>query len=460
MSDFDPTKKSTDAEAMSDYLETVNDVLGGIKAIQRNWKKYAVKFPYEREERFELRKQLSVMTNVFKDVTESLASKPFQREVTVKNETSAFAPLIEDIDGQGNNLSVFAGDTFYRGITDSITWIRVDYPDGKLFNSREEERQAGVRPYWVRVPHYDIIDVQSERSNGGEQLTYVRMWEDKSTIIEMWPASWKRWKLTDEGWRAEKEGAITIGEIPLVPYATGRRHGRKWQFLPPLLDALNAQIELMRKESDKEFAEVMTCFPMLSANGVSPAKDANGEPLPLKTGPNAVLYAPMNANGQAGSWSYVEPTTASLKHLSEQIEIKIQSIREIGKQPLTAQSGNLTRISALAASNKANSAVQQWALGLKDALENAMRITAKWLNETQEPEVEVYTDFRASDDDDTTPALLLQMRAAGDLSQQTLYREMKRLGRLSDDFDPEEEQIKIAEDLSKQYLDESTDRMV
>lgn len=454
MSEFDPTKKSEDAEAMSRYLETVSDVLGGIKAIQRNWKKYAVRFPYERDERFDLRKNLAVMTNVFKDVVESLAAKPFQREVMVSGESNSVSNLIEDIDGQGNNLSVFAGDTFYRGIADSITWIRIDYPSGREFNSRADEQAAGIRPYWVRVPHSDIIDVDSERGNGGERLIYVRMWEDKKTIIEMWPDSWKRWSLTDDGWRPGDEGVITIGEIPMVPYATGRRHGRKWQFLPPMLDALNAQIELMRKESDKEFAETMTCFPMLSANGVSPAKDANGDPLPLKTGPNAVLYAPMNASGQAGSWSYVEPTTASLKHLSEQIEIKIQSIREIGKQPLTAQSGNLTRISALAASNKANSAVQQWALGLKDALGNALRITGLWLNESQTPEVEVYTDFRASDDDDKTPELLLQMRQSRDLSRETLYREMKRLGRLSDDFDPENELSVIAEEFSNDLLDQ------
>ena len=53
------------------------------------------------------------------------------------------------------------------------------------------------------------------------------------------------------------------------------------------------------------------------------------------------------------------------------------------------------------------------------------------------PEVSVYTDFRASDDDDTTPNILLQMRQNGDISRETLYDEMKRLGRLSDEFDGE-----------------------
>jgi hypothetical protein len=136
-----------------------------------------------------------------------------------------------------------------------------------------------------------------------------------------------------------------------------------------------------------------------------------------------------------------------LKHLAEGIDSQIKEIREIGRQPLTAQSGNLTRISAATAASKGNSAVQQWAGMLKDALENALMITNLWLNDRTEPEVDVFTEFRATDEDSDTLQHLREMRANGDLSRLTLWEESKRLDQLSENFDPEKEQQRLLEEL-------------
>tara|TARA_Y100001973_G_scaffold106528_1_gene185016 strand:+ start:4110 stop:5495 length:1386 start_codon:yes stop_codon:yes gene_type:complete len=447
MSEFDPTKKSHDADAMAPYLETVDDVVNGIEAMRENFARYVPKFPKERPARYELRRKLSKMTNVFRDVLEGLASKPFSREVQVMEPQGGAGDLIEDIDGRDNHLSVFAGSVFFQAIADSITWIRVDYPAGQTFRNREEERAAGVRPYWVHVNHKDILEIRSERQAGGERITYMRMYEDHDKILELTPDEWKRWDKIEGEWKEGEDGRITIGMVPMVPVITGRRKGKSWQFYPPMRDALDAQVELFNQQCALKFAETMTCFPILSANGVDPATDAEGNPLPLEIGPDAVLYAPPNSEGQHGSWERVEPTTASLKHLAEGIDSQIKEIRELGRQPLTAQSGNLTRISAAAATSKGNSAVQQWAGALKDALENALMITNLWLNDSTEPEVDVFTEFRATDEDGNTLQHLREMRANGDLSRQTLWDESKRLGQLSDNFDPEEETQRILEEL-------------
>ena len=448
MSEFDPTKKSADAEAMAGYLQAVDDVVNGIDAMRENFKNYVPQFPRERKARYDLRKQLSKMTNVFRDVLEGLASKPFSREVQVKAPAGSVSDLIEDIDGRGNHLNVFSGAAFFQAIADSITWIRVDYPAGQTFQNRAEERAAGVRPYWVHVNHADILEIQSERQGGGEKITYMRMHESQGVILELTESNWKRWEKDVNGeWKEGKSGLITIGIVPMVPIITGRRKGKLWQFYPPMRDALDAQIDLFQQQSALKFAETMTCFPILSANGVKPATDENGKPIDLDIGPDAVLYAPPNAEGQHGSWERVEPSTASLQHLAKGIDSQIQEIRELGRQPLTAQSGNLTRISAATAASKGNSAVQQWAGGLKDALENALTITNLWLNDQTEPEVDVFTEFRATDEDGNTLQHLREMRKGGDLSRRTLWKESQRLGELSENFDPEEEEEMLLEEL-------------
>lgn len=449
MAEYDPSKRSDDSEKMIDYLETVEDVVEGITAMRENFAKYVPRFPKERDPRYELRRKLSKMTNIFRDVLEGLASKPFSREVIVKEPMGALAGLVEDIDGRGNHISVFAGSVFFQAIADSISWIRVDYPTGQTFQNREEELAAGVRPYWLHVRHHDILEVQSERVGGGEVLKLVRLQEDSDTILVMEPDKWERWRKVDGEWSLAEEdkGPMTLGIIPMVPVITGRRKGASWQFYPPMRDALDSQIELFVQQCALKFAETMTCFPILSANGVAPAKDSDGKPVPLEIGPDVVLYAPPNSEGQHGSWERVEPSTTSLKHLADGIKEQIQEIRELGRQPLTAQSGNLTRISAAASTSKGNSAVQQWAAGLKDALENALMITNMWLNDATQPEVDVFTDFTATEDNTETPKNLLAMRKNGDLSQATLWSEMKRLGELSDNFDPDEEKQFIIDEL-------------
>ena len=121
---------------------------------------------------------------------------------------------------------------------------------------------------------------------------------------------------------------------------------------------------------------------------------------------------------------------------------------ELGRNGDVAYPGaSNPRISAAAATSKGNSAVQQWAGALKDALENALMITNLWLNDSTEPEVDVFTEFRATDEDGNTLQHLREMRANGDLSRQTLWDESKRLGQLSDNFDPEEETQRILEEL-------------
>jgi hypothetical protein len=117
----------------------------------------------------------------------------------------------------------------------------------------------------------------------------------------------------------------------------------------------------------------------------------------------------------------------------------MQDLRELGKQPLTAQSGNLTVITTAVAAGKAKSAVAAWALRLKDSLENAMKITALWLNVTEEAQVYIYTDF--DNFADTTADLdhLAKARERNDISLTTYWVELRRRKVLSPEFDAEKE---------------------
>jgi hypothetical protein len=160
-----------------------------------------------------------------------------------------------------------------------------------------------------------------------------------------------------------------------------------------------------------------------------------------------VLYGVPDGAGGAGEWKFIEPTANSMEFLKKSIDSTKQDLRELGRQPLTALSSQLTTVTTSIAAGKAKSAVTAWALGLKDALENALLITMKWMNVQYEPEVNVYTGFDNVMDDGSDLEALGKARERGDLSQETYWAELKRRKVLSPEFKAEDEFKRILNEM-------------
>ncbi len=468
--------RAKDNAMMVDYWDKVETIIDGIDGFRAAGTKYLPRFIDEAGNEYNFRLKLTKVTNVFRDIVDSLSAKPFQEECTlVADENTVIPPdleeFIEDVDGASNNLTTFASNIFFNGIANAIHWIFVDFSqsDGTI-RTKADEKAAGIRPYWSHVLARNVLDARVTIINGKETLTFIKIYEpgdpDHVRIFQRDGAGNVTWSvyvktdikdpLTQSQFVLESEGAVTIDVIPLVPFMTGRRDGRTFRLFPSLKDAADLQIDLYQNESALKFAKTLTGYPMLSASGVKPAMMADGTTVKrVAIGPNRVLYAPPvnGGTGRPGRWEYIEPSAESLKFLAEDIKHTIEQLRELGKQPLTSQAG-LTVISTSVAAGKSNSAVKTWALGLKDALENAMVVTCLWLNITQDqfqPSVSVFTEFDDFTDGKDVEALQ-GMRypsngAQADISQETYWEEMRRRGILSPEFDAETEEARLLEEL-------------
>ena len=450
------SKRSADSQAMLDYWDKTDAIMGGIKTMRDAGDAYLPKFPNESKEEHDFRLTQTKMTNVYSDVVEGLASKPFEEEITLDGEDKTFDEFVEDVDGAGNNLTQFGAVTFFNGINSVIDWIFIDYPNpakGEI-RTKEQQKKAGIRPFWSRVLGRNMLEAKTKIINGQEVLILARILEPGTpTMVRKFERSedgvvnWTLYKKSENTATTaviEDEGVITIGVIPLVPFATGRRVNKGFLFRPAMQGAVDLQIELFQQESDLKFAKKMSAFPMLAGNGVKPEMSEDGKkPKRLAVGPAVVLYAPMDGSGKAGSWAYVEPSAASLKFLAEEIKETKQDLRELGKQPLTAQSGNLTVITTAVAAGKSKSAVVAWALSLKDVLENAFKITAMWMKTNVEPSVTVYTEFDSFLDGEDGLDKLITMNEKGKLSTETLHHETKRRRYLSPEFNHTDEMGRI-----------------
>lgn len=471
MTEQQPNSTSSDYEAMSSYWTMVSTILAGANAM-RAAKAYLPKFPNETENDYEFRRKNSKFTNIFRDIVENLAAKPFAKEVALSDKaTDRIKTLTENITGQGDHLNVFAANCFFHGISYAIDWILVDYTKNVPANATiAQEQEIGARPYWVRVPAQNLLAAYSEMIGGVETFVHVRIKEDakvregygektvervrvlnreltrdeKGEVVSAADATWEvleKQKDTTgkETWVSVGSGPITIKVIPLVPFLTGRRLGHSWQVVPPLQDAADLQIEHYQQESGLKYAKELTCFPMLAGNGVTPAEGPDGKPMAVPVGPKSVLYAPANGEGKHGEWKFIEPSAESLKFLAEDVKETGQQLRELGRQPLTAQTGNLTVVTTAFAAQKGNSAIQAWAFNLKDALENAMHLTALWLNETNEAEVTVHTDFDVETDSVDAMKVVLEMKKDSLISRDATISEAKRRNILSPEYDAEDD---------------------
>lgn len=471
-------KRAPDSAFMLKFWLKVEAILDGIEGMKERIEDFLPRFRHEEKEDYLFRTDCAVMSNIYVDIAESLAGKPFEQPVqlvadqtdaTDDTEANGIPPEIQhfiyDVDGAGSDLTSFASQTFFNGINNAIDWIMVDYSrrDREVV-SVADARALGLRPYWTHVLARNILDVQSKMVGGEEVLTYVKIMEpgDPDHIRELIRTDadgtpvvrWVLWQKVINSTTKAREyqvvdgGEISIGVIPLVPFWTGRREGRRWRFTPPMRAAVELQIQMFRQESGLEHAAQLTAYPMLAANGIKPPMGRDGKPqTKVAVGPNRVLWSPpRDDGGPAGTWGYVEPNAESLKFLEARIEATERRLRELGRQPLTASSSNITVITAAVAAGKAKSAVKVWALMLGNALENALKLTAQWMNLDYDPTVHVFAEFDDWMEGEDLDALD-KARARGDISHETYTDELKRRGVLSSNFTVERERIRLMNDL-------------
>lgn len=472
-------RRSADSAHMLKYWDKVDAVLGGVDSMRDNADEFLPRFRDEENEDYTFRKNCTKFTNVYRDIVEGLSAKPFEQMVQLIDDQTdqpkipeEIKQFIWDVDGSGNNLTVFAAHTFFEGVNHAVDWIMVDHDKrDPSIRSMADAKARGLRPYWSHVLGRNVLNVQSRIEGGKEVITYIKILEPgepqhirefertdtfdqasrRITAVE-WRLWQKRGADVNGGGKHDyiliDSGDVSIGMIPLVPFVTGRRDGRQWRFDPPMRAAVELSVNLFKQESELEYKSTMSAYSMLAGNGIKPPNGPDGKPnTKIAVGPSRVLWSPpRDDGGPAGKWEWIEPSSEILKYLESRVSNTIQQLRELGRQPLTASSSNITVITAAVAAGKAKSAVKAWAFKLKDTLENALLLTAMWMQIKYDPTVHVFAEFDDWMEGEDMNSLLT-MRDKGDLSAETLYEEMQRRGVLSSNFTVERERARLLADM-------------
>lgn len=483
-----PQTMASDRASMSAFWEMVDAILGGAETMRAAGPIYLPKFENETAKDYEERKKTAPFTNIYADISRDLSAKPFSKQLVVGEGASQNIAgridggkrsdaFVDNVDGRGNNLHVFAADSYKAGIDYGLDWILVDYPKATTDRAltQAEEVQRGLRPYWVHVRAKRVLAAYSDFLNGKEILVHVRLDEsttvregfeektyervrvidrvpikgDDGAVVSYGPATWtiyekqKAANSDREQWVAIEDGTYTIGVIPLVPFIPGDRIGTSFAVRPPLKDIAYAQVEEFQQESNLKAIKNLTAFPMLVGEGVQ-ASDENGTKIVVPVGPRAVLLPGTNASGENATFKFIEPAATSLTFLEESLTKHRKQMRELGMQPLTET--NITVITSANVSRKAGSVSESWAIKFQDMLEQCFVLTSMWLKETPSAEALVHTDFTVDLDGAAQLDSLLKAQAQGVLSKETVQSEFKRRGVVSDEFDPAVEKKRLEQD--------------
>lgn len=469
MANEKPDTPSSAYERMLPTWQMISDILAGPKQIRKQAEDYLPKYEAEGDTEYARRLLSAPWRPEFDDSLRSLASKPFGQDVGLLEGSSAsMTALAEDIDGRGHNLAAFLRPVFRGAIAKGMHAILVDYPTIAPGSTLAEERSRGVRPYWVSIPAEEILALYTDFVDGHEIVTHVRI-SEKVTVRDgfdekeikrvrvLEPGRWEIWVQDNKsGWAKESEGVMTLPQVPLVVLYTGERSGPQ-EVKPPLADLADMQIELYRKLSRQDEIETYAGSPMLQGQGI--AAPDQSEPA-FEVGPKRILLAPPGIDGGQTGWSYVQPDAANLKEVRESVRDLIKDMRRLGMQPLLRESGTVTATETNKEAAKAHSAVESWALAMKDVIEQAFVYTAQWMNEKATVEVEVGTDFAVDPFAEAPLTALKDARASGDLSRKSYLTGLRRFSVLPADFDVDAE-VKAVEDEAPDFSqDEELKRLL
>lgn len=451
----DPESPDTTSWAWDQMIgkwDMVNTLLAGTESMRLAGQRY---LPiHEAESRINYLERLGKCTllNMLEITLDSLVGRPFSDPLRINNDVpDKILPYLEDIDLQGNDLTVFARDWFRQGIAKGFCHVLVDFPripDEEIgTRTLADDNAEGRRPYWTLVRPESVIFAASEFMQGSddkmrEMLTQVRIreWHTqyvgfaeviKERIRVLVPGYYWLYEKKEKKRRNEKNKWVLIEEgetgIPVIPLVTF--YADKTDLMlckPPLEDLAHLNVRHWQSTSDQISVLTVARFPMLAVAG---AVEQPGSEMAI--GPKQLL----GTKDPNGKFYYVEHSGDSIGAGRQDLMDLEDEMAHYGAQFLKKKSGNQTATARALDSAEATSPLQDYTVRFMDAIANALDITAMWIKEEEGGSVTISTDFGPEIVENADLEALTDARKRRDISREGWIEEMQRRGAISDEFD-------------------------
>lgn len=425
-------------------------LMKGTRAMRMAGELYLPKFKNEDQADYRRRLMSSTLFPAFKRTVGVMAGKPFSRALTLSDAPPEIEAWAEDIDRQGVNLHTFASEMMAEVLAYGIGGILVEAPrpiTGNRIPTRAEEAAAGIRPYFVRVRHDQIVGFRIDVQNGRQVLAQLRLAETASVpdgdfgeqIVErvrvLEPGSWRLFeKQKDsqgkESWVQIDDGVTSLQIIPFVPLygeRIGLMHGRS-----PLLDLAYANVKHWQSQSDQDNILHVARVPILVAIGAEEGSE-------LVVGASSFVRLPIGADMR-----FVEHSGAAIKAGQDALATLEDQMIQAGAELLVKQAGDRSATEAANDAEANKSILQRITEGFEDALDQALQIMADYARLGSGGSVSLFKDFGAQSLSEASGQLVVSLYKEGLISHSTAIEELKRRGELAAEVDADQEELDVA----------------
>ncbi len=426
-------------EVMAAHWPKIDALLGGTAAMRRAEKVYLPQQPNESNDDYAYRVATSTLFPAFERTCGVMAGKPFSKELTLNKVPAGVEQYLGDIDGQGRSLHAFASEVFTEAAVQyGFGGILVDYTktEGEAKTIADEKR-LGARPYWVYVRHSQVLGYKVANVGGKLMLTQLRIAEtaelDDGTygtkavkrVRVLTPGAWELWQEAGKAYELLESGATSLGYIPFVPL-----YGMREAFMvgkPPLSALADLNIKHWQHQSDQDDSARFARKRLLVFTGVT-SDDS------ITIASDSALRLPQNATAEV-----VQGSAESVTVGRTELEALEQQMIQTGAELLVATPGQRTATEASNDAEANKSSLQRIVENFEDAMDLALQYTADWLSAGSGGTVSLFKDFAAATLTDASAQLVVTMAQAGQITKETVLKEMQRRGVLSPDLDVQTE---------------------
>lgn len=456
----------------SNEWQMINALLGGTGVMRAMGELYLPRHENESQKNYAKRLQKAVLAPFFKRAVNFSTGKAFYKPIIIqaadgKSELSdKIVELVNDANKKGDSFAKFCNQAFKDAWAKGLGFIYVEAPafDPNEVRTLAQVNATGYRPYFLYIPAEDVLDIEIDADG---KIIYVKMLErftefnaslkvteEKTRIRVVTPTeiavyerpvvavatASRQVKQTPEF----TEYAIMpdypiqnkLGIVPIVPIYTGEKKA-DFEAASALIDLAYTNVQYFQDESTHENAIQFAEFPLLILTG------SDGKEVTI--GANKMIAI----KDDKANLKYVEHSGKALEAGRLNLEdLRVKAgycgLKVLMSDSANNKSANSTATEAEIENIDANSELKIAADNFVDSINMALYLYELYLGTASESGQANYVAnldgmYSVSQSDVREIAALMELKSAGEMRLESLYKELKRRGTVSDDFDIDSE---------------------
>ncbi|HEX7006746.1 MAG TPA: DUF4055 domain-containing protein [Alphaproteobacteria bacterium] len=389
---------------MDEEWQLVDDLLGGTETMREAAERWLPRNEQESATAYQMRLGRSFLFPGFQHTIDTFTGKVFREDIDVSRVNARLAELFKDIDLQGNDLDAFCTAWFRQGLSHGLSYVLVDHPAQPEGRTLAEEREAGVRPYWVHYSPRQIIGWRSETVGGAEVLTRVRIrevvqeyddeWNDDGGVDQirvLERGKYTLYRRNKNEWFVYQDGTTSIDFIPLVPF-----YAKRTGFMtasPPLMELAWKNVEHWQSASEQRNILHVARVPILFGRGFR--RDDGGDSALGGPGQDVVIGANqmLIEESETADLKWVEHSGQCIAAGKDDLETIKQEMAALGSEILMSRPGSPTATQDAIEAAQSDSNLVRIVKNFQAAVNTALRYTGAWIKQTDVGEVTMTTQL-------------------------------------------------------------------